>query len=206
MLKFIINKIIEEIYTKNLKKNGLTPSGVFWNSEYNQIKRYEELLNFILNDEEKKSIMDIGCGYGVFYKYLRDKGLDKFISYCGIDINKFLLKECKKKYPNIMFYKKPKKDLLVDYLLLSGTYNLAITNNLTLWEKYVMNDLHYYSKFCKKAIVMNLQFSHKTEIINNIYYTTEKRISELLHRRFKKYTISRSKFFKRDIILYIYQD
>ncbi len=206
MLKFLINKYIEDKYTKNILKFGFTPSGLFWNSEYNQIKRYQELMNFIPAQKEEISVMDIGCGYGAFYQYLLKMHLSRKIIYYGIDINKKLIDECKKKFPNIFFDEKPLKGLIVDYLLFSGTYNLAVISAINLWEKYILEDLFNYSKFCKKTILLNLQFSDECKIVNNIYYTTHKNITKLITKKFKKFEVSYSKYFKRDIILRIFLD
>lgn len=206
MYKFLINKFIEQIYTKNLEIYGFTHSGVFWNSKYNQIKRYEELLSYVSKSNKKISIMDVGCGYGVLYEYLKEIKQNQRFYYCGVDINKKLIKECRIKYPDIDFNQKPKQGTKVDYLFFSGTYNLAVTNNMLIWENYILNDLHCYSKFCNKTILLNLQFSDKCKVVNNIYYTTTNRISQLLDKKFKYYKILKSKNFRRDIILQIFLD
>ena len=111
MYTSIINKFIEEIYTKNLEIYGFTHSGVFWNSKYNQIKRYEELMSYIKKSRNKISIMDVGCGYGVLYEYLKEMQQNQRFYYCGVDINKKLIKQCKIKYPNIDFNQKPKEGI-----------------------------------------------------------------------------------------------
>lgn len=206
MIKFLINKYLEDKYTKNILKFGYTPAGVFWNSEYNQIKRYQELLDLIPDQKEKISLMDIGCGYGAFYQYLLKMNLSRKIIYYGIDINKNLIAECKRNFPNISFDEKPSKGIKVDYLLFSGTYNLAVINAINLWEKYILEDLYNYSKFCRKTILLNLQISDECKIINNIYYTTYKSITKLLTKQFKKFEILHSKYFKKDVILQIFLD
>ena len=206
MYTFIINKFIEEVYNKNLEIHGFTHSGVFWNSKYNQFKRYEELISYIPKSANKILIMDVGCGYGALYEYLKEIKQNQRFYYFGIDINKKLIKQCKIKYPEIDFYHKPKKGIKVDYILFSGTYNLAVTDNMLVWENYILNDLYNYSKFCNKIILLNLQFSDKCKIVNNIYYTTTNRISQLLGKKFKNYKIVNSKYFSRDIIIQIFLD
>ena len=202
----MINKYLVDKYTKNILKFGYTPAGVFWNSEYNQIKRYQELMDLIPDQKEKISLMDIGCGYGAFYQYLLKMNLSRKIIYFGIDINKNLIAECKRNFPNIFFDNKPSNGIKVDYLLFSGTYNLAVINATNLWEKYILEDLYNYSKFGRKTILLNLQISDECKIVNNIYYTTRNRISQLLDKKFKNYKIVNSKYFSKDIIIQIFLD
>ncbi len=163
-------------------------------------------MDLIPDQKEKISLMDIGCGYGAFYHYLLKMNLSRKIIYFGIDINKNLIAECKRNFPNIFFDNKPSNGIKVDYLLFSGTYNLAVINATNLWEKYILEDLYNYSKFGRKTILLNLQISDECKIVNNIYYTSRKNITKLLTKQFKKFKISHSKYFKRDVILQIFLD
>ena len=87
----LINNQINKIYLKNYKKNGTTPKSMFWNSSFNQTKRFEELIDFLFVIEgitKKISISDVGCGYGALYKFLKKNNRYKNIVYSGVDINK----------------------------------------------------------------------------------------------------------------------
>ena len=87
------NKISEEFH--QTRQHG-------W-SEFNQAIKY------IKNSDE---IIDIGCGNGRFYSYLRDK---RNCSYLGIDNNKDLIKKASHSFKNTKFklgdiLKIPQKD------------------------------------------------------------------------------------------------
>ena len=79
LLEFYYNYRINKIYNKNFKINGKSPEGVFWNSYYNQTKRFEELYNllFLITSNENISIADVGCGYGAMYKFIKKKNIFK---------------------------------------------------------------------------------------------------------------------------------
>lgn len=47
------------------------------------------------------SVLDVGCGFGEFYKYLNDQGIN--VQYVGYDINPELIDIAKKRYPMAQF-------------------------------------------------------------------------------------------------------
>ena len=77
LLQFYYNLKINKVYNSNFKVNGKSPEGVFWNSYYNQTKRFEELfkLLFLINSNENISVADVGCGYGAMYEFIKKKNI-----------------------------------------------------------------------------------------------------------------------------------
>jgi ubiquinone/menaquinone biosynthesis C-methylase UbiE len=73
------------------------------------------------------SIMDLGCGFGDFYAYLREQGIE--VQYTGYDINPALIEVAKKKYPQAAF---SVKDILeenfpdFDFIVSSSAFNLTL--------------------------------------------------------------------------------
>ncbi len=47
------------------------------------------------------SVLDVGCGFGEFYKYLNEQGIN--VQYVGYDINTELIDIAKKRYPMAEF-------------------------------------------------------------------------------------------------------
>ena len=94
-LELYLNLKINRIYSKNFVQNGKKPQSVFWNSYFNQTKRFEELLDLIPQTELNKSVLiaDVGCGYGAMYEFIRSKEKYKTINYVGIDININFIRE-----------------------------------------------------------------------------------------------------------------
>ena len=95
-----LNYQINNLYKNNFKKFGESHESVFWNSQFNQLKRYEEILTILIKKEgikNKIEISDVGCGYGALYTFLNKEFKFKNIKYSGIDINKQFIDFCKKK-------------------------------------------------------------------------------------------------------------
>lgn len=73
------------------------------------------------------SVLDLGCGFGDFYGYLRGRGLE--CRYVGYDINPRLVEAAKGRYPSAEFHV---KDIQVeefpqfDFIVSSNAFNLRL--------------------------------------------------------------------------------
>ncbi|HUX53820.1 MAG TPA: class I SAM-dependent methyltransferase [Williamwhitmania sp.] len=113
-----------------------------WENEVGQQKRFEILAQ--IANLSNFSILDLGCGYGHFKKFL-DQRFSNF-SYTGIDFMPEFIEEAKQAYagcPNTQFLQ---EDFSVndiptaDYIFASGVFC------------YQSNDLTYYTDVIKKMI------------------------------------------------------
>ena len=60
---------------------------------------------------------------------------------------------------------------------MSGTYNLATTTNVSLWEQYLFSCLSECWSYTKTAMIFNLQTSTKSKISSqNIYYANASKV------------------------------
>ena len=141
----LLNKQISYIYNKRFDIYNNTPKGVFWNSKLSQDLRLNIILDIILQNtiNEKTSIADIGCGYGRLYEIIKERNLDNKVQYYGFDINQRLINFCKnnKDFENVEFATNTRPLKKTDYVVMSGTYNLTPTNNVPLWEDYIIKNL-----------------------------------------------------------------
>ena len=67
---------------------------------------------------------------------------------------------------------------------MSGTYNYAVTDDLNLWENYIIQNLIKCYKRSNYGIIFNLQFGKSRFIRNNIYYTQITFMLNLLKKLF----------------------
>jgi SAM-dependent methyltransferase len=92
------------IYSRALKRRTIGLSyGDTWQGKDNQFyedmykhgfKKNEDFIKYLQNKSNVKSILEIGCGTGVYpIKY---KELFENKEYCGIDVSKSAIKYCKK--------------------------------------------------------------------------------------------------------------
>ncbi len=74
---------LADYYAAKLAAHGPTARGVDWNSEASQALRHRQFLR-LLGSESAASVLDLGCGYGDFLRFLREQGFTG--GYIGYDI------------------------------------------------------------------------------------------------------------------------
>ena len=199
----LLNKQISNIYNKRFNNYNNTPKGVFWNSKLSQDLRLNIILDKILQNSKNDefSIADIGCGYGRLYEIIRERKLDRKVQYHGFDINEKLINFCKnnKDFKSVKFAISPFPFNDTDYVVMSGTYNLTPTNNVTLWEDYIIKNLTNNWKFAKKAMVFNCLYKEKRTIKKSLYYTELSWIKKICEENFCHPIISKHQMLKEDI-------
>ena len=98
--------------------------------------------------------------------YLREKKINFY--YSGYDINKNLIKHCIKNYPETFFKVSYFPTELTDITIASGTYNYTATDNIKIWEEYIIFNLKKCMAKSKLGLIFNLQFTKKESFIKNL--------------------------------------
>ena len=201
----ILNKEISNIYNKRFDTFNNTPKGVFWNSKLSQDLRLNIILDKILQNtkSDEFSIADIGCGYGRFYEILKERNLDDKVKYHGFDINKKIINFCKnnKDFVNVKFGISALPFDDTDYVVMSGTYNLTPTNDISLWEDYIIKNLTNNWKFVRKAMIFNCLIKEKRKIEKKLYYTELSWIQKICDRNFCDPEVIKHNLLKDDITI-----
>ena len=141
------NSRIASVYDKRFKLLGARPEASFWFSGFRQETRFEIITNEIrsLDPDRSVSICDLGCGYGAYAEYLNYKTTPKISSYLGLDVSAAVIKFCKSKYyyPWAKFETANKSKNNMDYTVMSGTFNYAVTSDVEKWEVHLFKNLSH---------------------------------------------------------------
>lgn len=162
LLKFMTKKFdyIKEIYNRRFNDNSLNKilkQG--WGSKSSQILRFKILSE--IGSLKNKSILDIGCGMGDFFIYIKKKGI---LNYTGIDISDYFINYSKNKFKekNVNFicgnFLTHKFDKKYDYIFLSGTLNLKLKKNENM--KIAKKFLNKAYNICKIGCSFNFLSSN----------------------------------------------
>ena len=201
----LFNKQISNIYNKRFDNYNNTPKGVFWNSKLSQDLRLNIILDKILQNSKSDefSIADIGCGYGRLYEIIRERKLDGKVQYHGFDINQKIISFCKNNidFENIKFSISAFPLNETDYVVMSGTYNLTPTNDISLWEDYIIKNLTNNWKFVRKAMIFNCLIKEKRKIEKKLYYTELSWIKKICERNFCDPEVIKHNLLKDDITI-----
>ena len=198
---------INNSYTNRLMKYGNTPQGLFWKNSFTQIHRFELIITALnkYHNLKKFIICDIGCGYGKFLEFLRNKLNKSSFLYQGCDLNNRLIDYCARNYSdeNCKFYKKSSPRGIVDFSVMSGTFNLSVTNDVKMWEKYILKNLTNIWKKTDKIMAFNLLHQNERKIKQNLYYTNKNWMKDICEQNFGKTEIIYSSILPDDILIIV---
>jgi SAM-dependent methyltransferase len=86
-------------YEDKVRRFGFDHRGLGFRSRSSQEKRFEALL--ALGDFNGRRLLDVGCGFGDFLQFLRDRGIRP--DYTGLDICEPMVKRCRERFAGARF-------------------------------------------------------------------------------------------------------
>lgn len=141
-------KRVREYYASNFLEYGYSSKSLGWLKGKQNI-RFAELTRF-MDLSESFSILDIGCGFGDFVKYLNAKKDISDYSYHGIDLMDEMIEIAKKEFKNNDKISFEVGDFLekhlvrkFDYVIASGVFNIRMVED---------DNYDVVEKFLKKAL------------------------------------------------------
>lgn len=198
---------INNSYTNRLMKYGNSPQGLFWKNSFTQMHRFEMIITTLNKYYNLKNftICDIGCGYGKFLEFLKNKLNKSVFQYQGCDLNSKLIDYCTKNYSNknYKFYKKSAPSGIVDFSIMSGTFNLSVTDDIKIWEKYILKNLTNIWKRTNKIMAFNLLHQSEKKIKQGLYYTDKNWIKDICEQKFGETEIIFSSILPCDILIIV---
>ncbi len=198
---------INNSYTNRLLKYGNSPEGLFWKNSFTQIHRFELIITALNRyyNLKKFTICDIGCGYGKLFEFLTDKLNKSTFQYQGCDLNGKLIDHCTKRFmnKNCKFYKNSLPKGIVDFSVMSGTFNLSVTDDIKIWEKYILKNLTNIWKRTNKIMTFNLLHQNEKKINQGLYYTNKNWIKNICEQRFGQTEIIFSSILPDDILVIV---
>jgi len=159
-------------YEGRLEKYGVSMKTLGWKDKKQQYLRFHVLSQ--IDELNNSSILDIGCGFGNYYKYLIGLGLS--VNYTGYDISPKLIEIAKKKNLGAKF---EIKDILrdkienkFDYVFSSGVLNARLSNN----ERFAKNMIRKMFQIAKKGIAVNMMTDYVDFKERHLYYYSPEKI------------------------------
>lgn len=150
-----IKNTIEKYFDDKISQFGSCPEGVGWNSDKAQIVRFDQISK-IIAPTTHFSINDIGCGYGKYYEYLKNKF--RSFEYHGNDLSQYMIEFAQKNYPEATYSHIEKiSDINVaEYTVASGIFNLKFSYSNEEWLEYVLSSILELEKKATKGLGFNL--------------------------------------------------
>jgi 2-polyprenyl-3-methyl-5-hydroxy-6-metoxy-1,4-benzoquinol methylase len=178
---------------------GKSCSACGWDSEETQYSHFV-LLSSIL--KKNSTVLDVGCGQGDFYQYLKNINLD--IDYFGIDFSEQMIKIAQQKFGNSRFSKSDffSTNSSYDFVIASGTFNFIVENQY----EYIKKSIELCFKNCKKACAIALTSDlAKFKYEEPVFYYCPKKILEISLCCTPKVVLNTSSF-EDEFVLFMYKD
>lgn len=187
-------------YEKKVKKYGDDVRSPAWGSRESQEKRFETLSQ--ITDLEGKSLLDVGCGLGDFYGWLKERYHN--IRYTGIDIAPSMIKTASKKYPEVSFKVKDileiKREKAYDYVLSSGIFNRRIPGH----KNFVKDSVRRMFELCKEGMAFNIMSQKADFKEKDEYYADPGEMLDFCLGLSRK-VVLRHDYMTHDFTVYIYK-
>lgn len=165
-------KNVTDYFSKKLEAHGATHLGVDYNSVESQEKRFFQLLK-VMDVTSRYSLLDFGSGYGGMYDYLVRLGHD--VHYVGYDIAEPMIlkgRELQPNNPDCLFTSNLDEIPVLDYAVVSGTFNMKLDADFDSWTAIVIEALQQMNRHASKGLAFNMltKYSDADRMRPDLYY------------------------------------
>jgi SAM-dependent methyltransferase len=144
---------LQRYYSTQRARHFAPEKRVGWQSAESQRVRFEVMASS--EPLQGMKLMDLGCGLGGFYSYLKEHGTR--VDYRGLDLFPPVIAEAKALHPEAKFETRvllahPYPPRSFDYVFLSGVFNVKVRDN---WQ-YMRAMLREVLRECRRAVAFNV--------------------------------------------------
>ncbi len=156
------NSRVIAYFTKRLSEHGLSYQSVDWGSAEGQRRRFEVLADIGIGTND--TVLDIGCGLGDFYQFLKERGHTG--EYTGIDITPGMVERARIRFAQGRFLNGDFWEIdntLYDWVTASGIFYL----NTEGGAQYVQDSAKKMFQIARKGIAFNCLSASKHDSKSN---------------------------------------
>ena len=190
MTNFIPLEKIKDLYSSNLRKNGVSYTAVGWNSAKSQALRFEKLSSVIQDRSASVSVNDYGCGYGAHLAYLAKECRINVSDYFGYDISDEMLSAARSDlswFPgNLLLLSSSNISTLADYTFVSGSFNVRFEADDSAWQAFVEEKLDQIAAHSRKGFAFNLLSTYVDWKEDHLFYADPCFWFDLCKRKYSK--------------------
>lgn len=154
----MLKNISIKFHQKAFEEHKYNIKSLGWNTRYSQKVRFEAIKQIGIKNGDK--VLDIGCGFGDLYFYLKNFNLN--IDYTGIDLNPNFIEIAKNNCGNncnfIVGDINKIKNQKFDWVVASGIFNFDVPK----WDKEILTIIKKMFDYCLKGISINFLSAYKS--------------------------------------------
>ena len=196
------DEIVKDFFNKLVEKHGYSPKSLAYGSEKSQKIKFNIVTE--VGIEDNCSVLDVGCGFGDYFNYLKQKGV-KIVKYCGIDISNKIVDFAKEKNSlanviqgNVLDLSDDEK---YDYVISLGFNCVKTSSN---WETLIQV-LEKMWKLCKRGIAYNAVSTFSEISPREIYFVSPVKVIDYIMNNLTYKVVFRHDYMKHDFTIYAYK-
>jgi len=169
-----VNPILSQVaayYSSKLALHGPTSQGVDWNGDASHDMRHRQFLRLLGGDRDA-AVLDLGCGFGDFFRFLRAEGYRG--PFIGYDIAPDMIAEAARIHGDAGCHWRvgAMPSEAVDFAIASGIFNVKGDVPLEIWVRYVRDTIDILASVGRRGFGFNvLSLSSDPERrATNLYY------------------------------------
>ena len=196
------DEIIKDFFNKLVEKHGYSPKSLAYSGEKSQKIKFNIVTE--VGIEDNCSVLDVGCGFGDYFNYLKQKGI-KNVKYCGIDISNKIVDFAKEKNSlanviqgNVLDLSDDEK---YDYVISLG-FNCVKTG--TNWET-LTQVLDKMWKLSKKGIAYNAVSTFSETSPRKIYFVSPAKVIDYIMTNLTYKVVFRHDYMPHDFTIFAYK-
>jgi len=151
----LVHARVSAYYTAKLREHGPTPKGVDWRDQESQEERFANLMK-VVEDDSSGTLVELGCGYGALYDYLRRLNLN--FTYHGYDISEEMVAAAKNLHAGASaatFEVGGVPRERSDYCVASGIFNVRLDTSIDDWRRYIFSTVELMAAVADKGFAFN---------------------------------------------------
>jgi len=185
-----------------VEKHGYSPKSLAYSGEKSQKIKFNIVTE--VGIEDNCSVLDVGCGFGDYFNYLKQQGI-KNVKYCGIDISNKIVDFAKEKNSlanviqgNVLDLSDDEK---YDYVISLG-FNCVKTG--TNWET-LTQVLDKMWKLSKKGIAYNAVSTFSETSPRKIYFVSPAKVIDYIMTNLTYKVVFRHDYMPHDFTIFAYK-
>jgi SAM-dependent methyltransferase len=151
----VIRRQVTSYYSSKLAACGPTSRGVDWNGMASHELRHRQFLRLLDGDREA-SVLDLGCGYGDFYRFLRAEGYHG--AFTGYDVVPGMIAEALRLHADegCRWRVGGEPSEPADFAIASGIFNVRGSVPVAAWTQYVHQTIDILAASSNRGFAFNI--------------------------------------------------
>lgn len=147
---------VASYYMRKLDRHGVTPQGVDWNGIESHELRHRQF-DRLLDGDPAASVIDLGCGYGDFLRYLRANGHTG--RFTGYDVAETMIEAARAVHGEGLdrqWHVGAEPAEPADYAIASGIFNVRGCLPVNDWTRYVERTIDLLARSSTRGFAFNV--------------------------------------------------